>query len=233
MNAMLSRMALRVLRSLLACLTIVVFAVGTAAAQSGNLLPKYGPQPKNEAQLAADGKFLASVDAEYKGDRKKAAGEVALRGWQFLRQGNPQDAMRRFNQAWLLDAGNGTALWGMAVVQMGAPGKTDEAMSLFAEADRLVGGDIDFAVDYAKALGQIGAASRNEAMLKDAFRRHAQSYERAPNHTLNLQNWAITLYYVGNYAEAWKKIKLAEATPRRADLDPRFIAALQAKMPRP
>ena len=173
------------------------------------------------------------MDAEYKGDRKKAAGEVALRGWQFLRQGNPQDAMRRFNQAWLLDAGNGTALWGMAVLQMGAPGKTDEAMGLFAEADRLVGADIDFAVDYAKALGQVGAGSRNQTMLKDAFRRFAQLHEKAPNHTLNLQNWAVTLYYVGNYAEAWKKVKLAEATPPRAELDPGFIAALQAKMPRP
>ena len=50
---------------------------------------------------------------------------------------------------------------------------------------------------------------------------------------MNLQNWVVTLYYVGNYAEAWKKVKLAEATPRRAELDPGFIAALQAKMPRP
>lgn len=233
MNMMPTPMALRVLRSLLACLTLAVFAVGTAGAQSGNLLPKYGPQPKNEAQRAADQKFLASVDAEYKGDRKKAGGEIALRGWQLLRQGNPQDAMRRFNQAWLLDAGNGTALWGMAVVQMGAPGKTDEAMRLFAEADRLVGSDVDFAVDYAKALGQVGAGSRNEAMVGNAFRRYAQLHEKAPNHTLNLQNWAVTLYYVGNYAEAWKKIKLAEATPRRAEVDPKFIAALQAKMTRP
>ena len=233
MNMMPTPMALRILRFLLAGLTLAILAMGTAGAQSGNLLPKYGPQPKNEAQLVADRKFLASVDAEYKGDRKKAAGEVALRGWQLLRQGNPQDAMRRFNQAWLLDAGNGTALWGMAVVQMGTPGKTDEAMSLFAEADRLVGSDIDFAVDYAKALGQVGAGSRNEAMIKDAFRRYAQLYAKAPNHTLNLQNWAVTLYYVGNYAEAWKKVKLAEATPRRAELDPKFIVALQAKLPRP
>ena len=106
-------------------------------------------------------------------------------------------------------------------------------MCLFAEADRLVGSDIDFAVDYAKALGQVGAGSRNEAMFKDAFRRYAQLYAKAPNHTLNLQNWAVTLYYVGNYAEAWKKVKLAEATPPRAELDPGFITALQAKMPRP
>jgi hypothetical protein len=78
-----------------------------------------------------------------------------------------------------------------------------------------------------------GAETRNEAMLRDAFARFARLHERAPDHTLNLQNWAITHFYAGNYAEAWKKVKLAEATPRRAELDRSFIAALQARMPRP
>jgi len=47
---------------------------------------------------------------------------------------------------------------------------------------------------------------------------------------LNLQNWARTLFHVGNYAEAVKKLKLAESTPQRAELDPAFIAALQSKI---
>ena len=49
----------------------------------------------------------------------------------------------------------------------------------------------------------------------------------------NLQNWAMTLYYTGDYAQAWRKIKQAEATPRGAELDQQFIALLQTKMPRP
>ena len=40
MNVMPNPMASRVLRSLLACLTLAALAVGTAGAQSGNLLPK-------------------------------------------------------------------------------------------------------------------------------------------------------------------------------------------------
>ena len=93
--------------------------------------------------------------------------------------------------------------------------------------------DIDFAADYAKALGIAGAQNRNDAMLKDAFARFARVYAQSPQHTLNLQNWAITLFYVGNYAEAWRKIKMAEVTPRSAELDQRFILALEGKMPRP
>jgi tetratricopeptide (TPR) repeat protein len=217
---------------LLALLISFGLASQPASAQDINLQPKYGSLPKNDAQKAADAMFIASIDRYYKGDRKKGAGDVSSRGWQFLRQGNPLDAMKRFNQAWLLDNTNGSALWGMAAIQAGS-GKIDESLKLFAEAESLVGKDIDFAVDYAKALGIAGAQTENEALLKDAFARFARLHEEAPQHTLNLQNWAITLFYIGNYAEAWRTVKLAEATPRRADLDPRFLAALQSRMPRP
>lgn len=218
-----------ILRTLFVVLSLLAL---NAFAQDTNLLPKYGAQAKNDAQKAADEKFLATIDSYYKGDRKKAAEDVATRGWQFLRQGNAPDAMRRFNQAWLLDSSNGSALWGMAAFEAGM-GKLNESLALFAEADRIVGVDIDFAADYAKALGIAGAQTRNQPMVNDAFARFARVYEKAPQHTLNLQNWAITLFYVGNFAEAWKKVKLAEATPRHAELDPRFLAALQSKMPRP
>jgi len=224
---------MQTLRTLLVALSLALsLAASGAFAQDISLQPKYGGQAKNDAQQAADEKFIVSIDSQYKGDRKKAAEDVATRGWQLLRQGNAPDAMRRFNQAWLLDSSNGTALWGMAAFEAGS-GKLNESLTLFAEAARIVGGDIDFSADYAKALGIAGAQTRNESMLKDAFTRFARVHEKAPQHTLNLQNWAITLFYVGNFSEAWQKIKLAEATPRRAELDPRFLAALQSKMPRP
>ena len=204
----------------------------TASAQDISLQPKYGLQPKNDAQKAADSQFIASTHDYYKGDIKKGAEDISSRGWQFLRQGNSLDAMKRFNQAWLLNNSNGNALWGMAAIQAGS-GKIDESLKLFAEAEVFVGNDIDFAVDYAKALGIAGAQTKNETLLKEAFARFGRLHERAPQHTQNLQNWAITLFYVGNYAEAWRVVNLAEASPRSTELDPRFLAALQSKMPRP
>lgn len=217
---------------LLAFLVSFGLASQPAYAQGINLQPKFGLLPKNDAQKAADAEFIASIDDYYKGDRKKGAIEASSRGWQFLRQGNPLDAMKRFNQAWLLDNTNGNALWGMAAIQAGS-GKIDESLKLFAEAEGFVGDDIDFAVDYAKALGIASDQTENETLVIEAFARFARLHAKAPQHTLNLQNWAITLFYVGNYAQAWKTVKLAEATPRRAELDPRFLAALQSKMPRP
>lgn len=211
-------------------LTASVFS--TVNAQDINLLPMYGSLSKNEAQKLSDEKFIASIDQYYKGNRKKAAGEISARGWQFLRKGNTTDAIRRFNQAWLLDSSNGNALWGMAVIQANM-GKTVDSLQLFEEAERVLINDIDFAVDYAKAIGMAGAQTRNDDLLQNAFIRFSRAYDKAPQNTLNLQNWAITLFYIGNYAEAWKKIKLAEATPRGHELDSNFITALQTKMHRP
>ena len=43
------------------------------------------------------------MDEDYHGDRKKASDDMAVRGWQYLRAGDHSDAMRRFNQSWLLN----------------------------------------------------------------------------------------------------------------------------------
>jgi len=216
----------------LAFLLAVAFVPQVVFAQNINLLPKYGLLPKNDAQKKADAIFLAEMDKEYKGNRKKAAEDVALMGWQFLREGDRSDAMKRFNQAWLLDSSNGIALWGMAAIEADAK-KFEESLELFAEAERSVGNDINFSVDYAKAMGLAGAIGKNEERLKDAFARFARVHEKAPEYTLNLENWAKTLFLVGNYAEAWKKVKLAEATPNGRDLDRRFLKDLKSRMPRP
>jgi tetratricopeptide (TPR) repeat protein len=196
------------------------------------LLPKYGGLPKAEWQKEADAAFIKGMDEQYHGDRNKASIDAAARGWRYMAEHNFADAMRRFNQAWLLNNSNGYALWGMAAIQASS-GKFDESLKLFAEAEKFVGSEINFSVDYAKALGAAGVALNNDAMLKDALERFERIYRKAPQNTLNLQNWAITLASTGNYSEAWAKVKLAEATPNKNQLDPRFIAALQARMPRP
>src|ERR1044071_64733 len=124
--------------------------------QDMNLQPKYGSLPKNDGLKASDAKFLAAIDDLYKGNRQKAAEDIARLGWQFLREGNKPDAIRRFNQAWLLDTSNGSALWGMAAIEADI-GKFAESLKLFAEAEGSVGDDINFTIDYAKSMGLAGA----------------------------------------------------------------------------
>jgi len=211
----------------------LAFFCGSAFSQDISLLPKYGNGQKSEQQKEADAVFLSQVDARYPGDRPKAAKDVSERGWQLLRQGNLADAMRRFNQAWMIDPKSVSALWGMAAVS----GSSDEgllaSLSLFAEAEKLSPDNIDLAVDYAKTIGIAAGVVSNQAMMAEALRRYEAIYKKAPGHTLNLQNWAIADYTSGNYRMAWTHLKLAEATPQRTAIDPAFVKALEAKMLRP
>src|SRR5262249_7385728 len=111
--------------------------------------------------------------------------------------------------------------------------KFDSALKLFAEAEKFVGSEINFSVDYAKAVAMAGVLLKNGDMLKDAFVRFEGIYQKAPQKTEKLQNWGIVLFIQERYSEAWAKVKLAEATPNKGKLDPRFLAALQSRMPRP
>jgi tetratricopeptide (TPR) repeat protein len=218
-------------RTLLA--VAISLSASLACAQDDlSLLPKYGSSPKTEIQKDADAKFIAALDEQYHGDRNRASTVLAARGWQYLRARDFADAMRRFNQAWLLNNSNGTALWGMAAVQASLD-KFDDSLKLFAEAQKFFGEEIDFSVDYARAIGMDGIKRGDDAMLNDAFSRFERLYQKAPKNTNNLQNWAITLAGTGRYSEAWAKVKLAETTPNKDALDPDFLAALQARMPRP
>lgn len=211
----------------------LAFFCGLAFSQDISLLPKYGNLQKSAQQKAADAEFLVEVDARYPGDRPKAAKEVAERGWQFLRQGNPENAMRRFNQAWMIDPKSVSAMPHKAAASASSDQGLLASLGLFAEAEKLAPGDIDLAVDYARTIGIAAGVVGNPTLMAEAVRRYEAIYKKAPNHTLNLQNWAIADYTSGNYPMAWKRLKLAEATPQRADIDPNFVKALEAKMPRP
>ena len=214
--------------------TILLWAGTTlfAFAQSNNLLPKYGEVAKSTAQLEADAQFLAEMDTYFAKDRHRAADETSKRAWQMLRQGNTSEAMRRFNQAWLLNPLDGSALWGMGAIQMQQE-KIPQGLKLFEEAEPYLAGDIDFLVDHARAIGMAGAMTKNQVLLDKAWPLFAANYARAPSHTLNLQNWAIVFFYTERYADAWQKLILAEKTPRSKEVDRGFVKALSDKMPRP
>ena len=108
-----------------------------------------------------------------------------------------------------------------------------DSLKLFAEAEKSVGNEINFMIDYARTVGAAAVARNDDTLLKNAFDRYRHIYEQVPQNVRNLQNWAMTLYQKERYSEAWAKIKLAEATPNKNQINPRFLSELEAHMPRP
>ena len=180
-----------------------------------------------------DDKLTQKADKNIKRTEfQKLADKTAAGGWDALRAGRVADAKYRFNQTFSFDKSNGLALWGIAVIHANK-GEYKESLRSFEKAEPSLSEDINFNVDYSRTLGYAGVSARNENMVVNAFERFKKIYNKSPKHMMNLQNWAIILFYVGNYSEAWEKIKLAEVTPDGKSTDQKFVTLLQSKMPRP
>jgi hypothetical protein len=98
--------------------------------------PFYGFAAKSPAQRAADQKFIASVIAAV-GERKRAVDELVRRGWMAFSSGNHREAGLRFNQAYLVDAGQSSVYHGFAVLAATRLNDPAYAEELFRIAKKL------------------------------------------------------------------------------------------------
>ena len=194
-----------------------------------NLLPKYGPVPKCQALLDGDAQYILEEEKIYGGDRRKASEAASSLGWQYFMSGNLDTAMRRFNQAWLLDKKNGNALWGMAAVQSNKE-KHRDALNLFAEANVILADNLRFQLDYARSLGIAGTMLPDKDLTDLALVRFESIHRAHPDSAINLENWAMVLYHLERHAEALEKIRMAQKTPGAKGLSPTFIEELQKKL---
>ena len=118
--------------SILFLLCIAPYSLGQeidVECQEGiNLLPMYGKVQKCKKQLESDKSFLSLSDKE-EPDRVKAGINMMDNGWYYLHQGDYDTAMKRFNQAWLLDSTN-IAIYASFVCVLDLTEKTEEAIEM-------------------------------------------------------------------------------------------------------
>lgn len=98
-----------------------------------NELPMFGGYEPTAWQEKANQAFLETALAGFPGDRETAAEHFARAGWNHYYQDNKSTAIKRFNQAWLLDPDNQHALWGFAVISR-ERGKADAALRFYRMA---------------------------------------------------------------------------------------------------
>ena len=89
----------------------------TAAEYPINELPMYGLREKTAKQERADREYIRMMTRDGR-SREEAAEAAAQNAWHVFYGGDKAMAIRRFNQAWLLDPSNQLALWGFAVTSI-------------------------------------------------------------------------------------------------------------------
>jgi Flp pilus assembly protein TadD len=94
----------------------------SAAPQDINEIPMYGHVQKTKEQIAADTEFIAYMTKSGL-SRRDAAMKAARRGWDYINANDLTTAMRRMNQAWLLDSNVAEIHWGFGTIlgRQGAP----------------------------------------------------------------------------------------------------------------
>ena len=106
--------------------------------------PMYGGMDRSaDPQLkAGDEQFISGVTKEF-GSRESASDRFVDQGIRYYYQNNYSLAMKRFNQAWLLNPMNPDAFWGYAIVYHDE-GKNCEAKKMIEEIVAKTDLDITF-----------------------------------------------------------------------------------------
>jgi tetratricopeptide (TPR) repeat protein len=92
----------------------------------------YGNEKKCKKQIDIDNRFLEECDKEY-ASRQEACESMSRFGWKHYANGELDMAMKRFNQAWMLDSLNSDVYLGFAKV-LADQDKLDESIPFFEKS---------------------------------------------------------------------------------------------------
>jgi tetratricopeptide (TPR) repeat protein len=204
----------------LLAVALTLFRVSGVTAQSdpSDKLPMYG-QPgiaRPESLKKIDEDLIRDATFRF-GNRQAASRALAEQGWASVRKGTLDTAMRRFNEAWLLNPKNYQAFWGFGAV-LSEQGKLAEAIEQLETARELV----DDPRQRVALLSDLGAVHSSYGARLPADRqldrarhfviannRFTESLEMDPNYARSWREWAFSLYEQERYSEAWVKAKRA------------------------
>jgi tetratricopeptide (TPR) repeat protein len=223
------------LSRLASCVFVFVLLVGCTTGGGTRIdnIPMYG-QPdleRPEILKKADEDFIKKAASGF-GSREEASKAWYTQGDRFLREGNLDYGMRRYNQSWLLNPNNYQPYWGFARVMLELD-KVDEAIKYLEKAEAL----INDPYQEVALLADIGSAytykgKQTPSFFTKANEKFEESVELDATYPNSWRRWAFSLYEQGDYHGAWEKVNKAEALNARP-FPASFIANLEDKLPRP
>lgn len=201
-------------------------------------VPMYGGMDRSAIPelKAADEKLIADTTNHY-GTREKASAAFVGNGFVYYQRDDLANAMRRFNQAWLLDPKNPEVYAGFGSV-LHDKGKNCEAMQMMERAIALNPPTFQGIYPDAARMVALCAVSDKDLTAEartQLFERSESLYKRGeelePNKRYVYGSWATAYYWRGQYAEAWAMV----AKERAAGGKPgeKFLGLLRDKMPEP
>ncbi|WP_260291188.1 tetratricopeptide repeat protein [Sedimenticola hydrogenitrophicus] len=225
-----------------AWLLIVLLLAGcmtVAEKEAIEALPMYG-QPelvRSDYLQREDAAFIRQISYRYRGDLTRAGREWSQQAFDLLGLGDADGAMRRLNQAWLLNPDNYQVYWGFAQVLV-VREQPAEALPHLQKALAILDDPYpkpallgDLGTVYS-LLGERAGSGEATTLFAAANARFAEAVALDDRFAPIWQRWAWSLYRQGDYAAAWETIRQArQLGVDRFSRD--FIQTLSARFPEP
>lgn len=224
----------------IACtLVLLLLCAGVAQAQSptpaaDNTVPLFGELPFNDRQLEANREFIEEA-TRGAGTREKAAETACQKGREYLLKADLATAIKRYNQAWLLNPQASCAYQGLGVAAV-RQGKFSQGVTLLERARALASPSCELLVDLAVAHLWRGHYTTSPAERGEEYavsrKLLAEAEHLGPQFGPVFFVRAMLLFFQEDYTAAWGNVEQAEAIDSRT-VHPAFLRDLEAKMPRP
>ncbi|WP_024482386.1 tetratricopeptide repeat protein [Cellulophaga baltica] len=180
-----------------------------------DILPKYGAVEKCAEQLRIDAQFLQECDQIYPSRALAAVHHIDL-AWDLFDAHQIDDAMKRFNQAWLLDKSNADIYWGYGNLT-GQGGHFEESLAFFDESIQLNAHNAKVWESKALSYGQLFFKTKELEILEKAISCYKKSL------TIDPKNPRVYAQLAGTYSYFMQKDSLAKYIQLTDEIDATLI----------
>lgn len=156
-------------------------------------------------------------------DVKHHAKNAVELGWTYFNQGDTDTALKRFNQALLLDPKFAPAYFGIAYVYS-VQDKLDLAIQYYRKS-------IDADPTFSHSYSNVGLALLYSGKASDALPMLMKALELDPKNGEAYVNTSVYYFSVGDFSSSWKYAHLAQ--DNMVVLSPELLRDLKEKMPEP
>ena len=151
-----------------------------------------------------------------------AKGAVEL-GWSYFKKDDPATALKRFNQALIIDPNFAPAYFGMAYVYS-YQNKLDLAIQNYRKS-------IEKDPTFSHSYSNLGLALLYSDKPKEALPNLKKALDIDPKNGDAHVNIALYYFAAGDYSSSWRHIHLAQ--DYKANVNPNFVRDLKGKLPEP
>ena len=150
-------------------LLILMFWSGIAHAQLGHAAPMWEGYEKTESDLAADEELIKKSLELTNGDATLAAQYAVGAAWERIGKGDPDGAIRRFNQAWLLKPDLPDIFWGFGIATHIRGDDLADVERWFARVEGQIQVSARMSTDYGRVLEERQLPKRARPLFEQAL----------------------------------------------------------------